>query len=50
MATSSTITTIRTAKLFVLLVPKRRTTIASVAGGNINSGFVYKFHDYILGG
>ena len=49
MATAPTVPAVRTAKFLIFLVAKRGTAIASVAGGNINSGFVNEFHNGILG-
>jgi hypothetical protein len=47
---SAAVTTVWATELFVLLVAKRSTAVAPVTGGNINRGFVYKFHSVILGG
>src|SRR5450830_816082 len=47
MAASPAITTVRAAELFVFFVAERDATAPAIASGNVNIGFVNKFHDGI---
>jgi hypothetical protein len=44
MATASSVATIGATELFVLFVPKRNATVPAIASGDVDIGFVYKFH------
>jgi hypothetical protein len=47
VTTATTVTPIGSAKLFVLLMPKRDAACAPIAGSDINIGFVNEFHDQL---
>ena len=44
MASAPAVATIGAAELFVLFVAKRDAAVAAIACGNVDKGFVYKFH------
>jgi hypothetical protein len=47
VAATTTVAAIGAAKLFVFFMPKRDATCASIAGRDINIGFVNEFHDQL---
>ena len=48
MAATSAVATVGAAEFFVLFVPKRNAAIPAIAGGDVDIGFVYKFHGLSL--
>jgi hypothetical protein len=44
VATSATIATVRTAKFFVFLVPKRDAAVSPVSSRQVDIGFINEFH------
>jgi hypothetical protein len=44
MAATSAVATIGATELFVLFVPKRNATVPAITCGDVDIGFVYKFH------
>ena len=44
MATTTSITTVGTAKLFILFMPERDAAVTTITCGNVDRDFVNKFH------
>ena len=49
MATATTVAAIGAAKFLVLLVPERDAAVPAVARGDVDKGFIYKFHGFLTG-
>jgi hypothetical protein len=45
VTTSASVATIGAAKLFVFFMPERDAAVPAIARGDVNVGFVNKFHD-----